>query len=262
MSAEHPPGCPIVITGQPGAGKSTLLARAVLQTEGTYPQMRGVAFHAHGATVDEFHAALAQAVRLPATASHDEVLRVRAEPEGAGWVVAVDALDEVTSDVDLRAIATLLVDLARLPRLRVLVATRALSPGGRFAMGALLSTLGVRGPQARQLVNLDTDAYFDPDGLRDSPLRSSPRTCRAGHGPRTGPTPGSPAGSRRRPPLAPAATTWWRRWLLPTWAARTQPSTRLSLASTPPGSRLPWVKRSPSTWRPCRTGSRPPPEHC
>jgi hypothetical protein len=47
------------------------------------------------------------------------------------------------------------------------VATRSLAASNRFAPGSLLHTLGVRTATAANLVDLDDDHYFDPDGLRE-----------------------------------------------------------------------------------------------
>ena len=53
-----------------------------------------------------------------------------------------------------------------LPGLRVAVATRPLTVGNPFAPGGILAALGVTTRNDHNLVDLDSDTYFDLDGLR------------------------------------------------------------------------------------------------
>ena len=78
----------------------------------------------------------------------------------------MDALDEAASDRDRRQIAEALAELAVLPGLRVAVATRPLAAGNPYAPGGLLPALGVTARDDPNLVDLDSDTYFDLDGLR------------------------------------------------------------------------------------------------
>ena len=65
-----------------------------------------------------------------------------------------------------RQIAETLVELAAVPRVRVAVATRPLAAGNRYQFGGLLPALGITSADSPALVDLDTDRYFEPDGLR------------------------------------------------------------------------------------------------
>ena len=53
-----------------------------------------------------------------------------------------------------------------LPGLRVAVATRTTAVGNPFAPGGLLPSLGVTARDDHNLIDLDSDTYFDPGGLR------------------------------------------------------------------------------------------------
>jgi hypothetical protein len=83
------------------------------------------------------------------------------------WRVAVDALDEAATAGDLQQLAETLTELAALPALRVAVATRPLAVGDRerYLSGGVLFSLGVAAATSANLVDLDTDSYFDPAGL-------------------------------------------------------------------------------------------------
>ncbi|MCP3822664.1 trypsin-like serine protease [Streptomyces sp. A3M-1-3] len=169
LMANEAPGCPLVVTGQPGAGKSAVVARAVLdlQTKGRGP---GVAFHARGATHIDLLKVVADLTGVErANSPYDLISILKARSDGP-WLVVVDALDEAFTREERKEIAELLGELAVLPSLRVAVATRALATGPRenpYRLGELLPALGVTSPDSQQLVDLDTDRYFDPSGLYD-----------------------------------------------------------------------------------------------
>ena len=80
--------------------------------------------------------------------------------------VVLDALDEAASPLDRRQITEALAELAGLRGLRVAVATRPLAAGNPYAPGGLLPMLGITGRGDSSLVDLDSDIYFDLDGLR------------------------------------------------------------------------------------------------
>ena len=160
-------GLPLVVTGQPGAGKSSVLARAILtlQAEGAGP---GVAIHAHTMTLGEVVASIAKASKLPDVTTSDTLLQALSTgSDQQRLLIALDALDEVTSAADRRGIAQLLAALARLPGLRVAVATRPRKTGDSYQAGSLMADLGVTGASCPNLVHLDTDEFFDDAGLRD-----------------------------------------------------------------------------------------------
>jgi WD40 repeat protein len=174
LQAEKPAGRVLVVVGQPGAGKSAVVARVVLDLElaAVDGWQLGLVFHARAATLSDFLYAMAVAThtQVAETVSGlEERLEAAAAPPGGMWRVVVDALDEAASDNDRNEIAQALTRLASLPTVRVVVAARALSrtadPGTRFAPGALLPRLGVRGPADGNLVDLDTDRFFDRAGV-------------------------------------------------------------------------------------------------
>ena len=80
--------------------------------------------------------------------------------------MVLDALDEAASDRDRRQIAEALAELAVLPWLRVAVATRAMAVGSPFAPSGWLASLGVTTRDDDNLVDLDSDIYFNLEGLR------------------------------------------------------------------------------------------------
>ena len=80
--------------------------------------------------------------------------------------MVVDALDEAASPLDRRQITEALAELAGLRGLRVAVATRPLAAGNPYVPGGLLPMLGVNSCDDHGLVDLDSDTYFDLDGLR------------------------------------------------------------------------------------------------
>jgi WD40 repeat protein/V8-like Glu-specific endopeptidase len=166
LTAGQPPGQVLVITGQPGAGKSAVLARAALGAEARHGGP-GLAFHARAATIGDFLTALAELTGIDTPASADELVTSLADLPGQAPIpVVLDALDEAASDRDRRQITEALAELAVLPWLRVAVATRTLAAGNPFAPGGLLPSLGVTAGDDHNLIDLDSDAYFDPEGLR------------------------------------------------------------------------------------------------
>ena len=166
LTADEPPGQPLVITGQPGAGKSAVLARAALSVEAGHGGP-GLAFHARAATIGDFLTALADLTGIDTPASADELVTSLADLPGQPPVpVVLDALDEAASDRDRRQITEVLAELAVLPGLRVAVATRTMAVGNPFAPGGLLPALGVTTRDDHNLIDLDSDTYFDLEGLR------------------------------------------------------------------------------------------------
>jgi len=166
LSADEPPGEPLVVVGQPGAGKSAVLARAALSLEAEHGGP-GLAFHARAATIGGFLAALADLAGVDRPSSADQLVTALAGlPPQPATPVVVDALDEAASDSDREQIARALAELAVLPGFRVAVATRALAAGDPFARDGLLAILAVTSSDDPSLIDLDTDAYFDPAGLR------------------------------------------------------------------------------------------------
>ena len=166
LTADEPPGQPLVLTGQPGAGKSAVLARAALSVEAGHGGP-GLAFHARAATIGDFLTALADLTGMDTPASADELVTSLADlPGQPPDPVVLDALDEAASDRDRRQITEALAELAVLPGLRVAVATRPLAVGNPFAPGGLLPALGVTARDDHNLIDLDSDTYFDLEGLR------------------------------------------------------------------------------------------------
>ena len=166
LTEDEPTGQPLVVTGQPGAGKSTVLARAVLSVEAGQGGP-GLAFHARAATIGDFLTALADLTGIDTPASADELITSLTDLPGQPLIpVVLDALDEAASDRDRRQIAEALAELAVLPWLRVAVATRTMAVGNPFAQGGLLPALGVTASDDQNLIDLDSDTYFDLDGLR------------------------------------------------------------------------------------------------
>ena len=166
LTADEAPGQALVITGQPGAGKSAVLARASLSVEAGHGGP-GLAFHARGATIGDFLTALANLTGMDPPASAGELVTSLADLSGQPPVpVVLDALDEAASDLDRRQITEALAELAVLPWLRVAVATRSLTVGSPFAPGGLPAALGVAARDDHNLIDLDSDTYFDPEGLR------------------------------------------------------------------------------------------------
>ena len=166
LTATEAPGQPLVLTGQPGAGKSAVLARAALSVEAGQGGP-GLAFHARAATIGDFLTAVADLTGVDRPASTDElVTSLTGVPVQSPIPVVLDALDEAASDRDRRQIAEALAELAVLPGLRIAVATRPLTASNPYAPGRPLPALGVDARSGHNLVNLDSDTYFDLDGLR------------------------------------------------------------------------------------------------
>jgi WD40 repeat protein len=166
LTEDEPPGQALVITGQPGAGKSAVLARAALSVEAEYGGP-GLAFHARAATIGDFLTALADLTGIDTPTSADELVTSLADLPGQPLTrVVLDALDEAASDPDRRQITEALSELATMPWLRVAVATRPMTVGSPFAPGRLLPALGVATRDDPNLIDLDSNTYFDFEGLR------------------------------------------------------------------------------------------------
>ena len=166
LTAEAPPGQALVITGQPGAGKSAVLSRAALSLEAEQGGP-GLAFHARGAIHDDLLTAVADLTGAEHPETREALLdELEDAPAGHPMMIVVDALDEAASGPARRQIAETLIELAVVPRFRVAVATRPLAAGNRYLPGELLPALGVTSAETQALVDLDTDRYFEPDGLR------------------------------------------------------------------------------------------------
>ena len=169
LTASDSPELPLAITGQPGAGKSSTLARTVLalEAEGIGP---GLAFHARDATDTDLLDAVADLAGLDHGMSRDALVdALREAHPSRAWRIAVDAVDEAaTAQARLRIVETL-SELAELPQTRVAVATRALtvSERERYLPGSLLYGLGVTGAESLNMVDLDTDRYFEPVDLTE-----------------------------------------------------------------------------------------------
>ncbi|GAA0895998.1 hypothetical protein GCM10009558_083300 [Virgisporangium aurantiacum] len=159
------PGEPLVVVGQPGSGKSAVLGQAVLLAQSA-GMGSGLAMHARGATVREVVAAVARLVGQPeAIDVADLVDWLAGRGEAPVWLIALDALDEAYSRSDQAAIAEFLTELAAVPWVRVVVATRPLAPGDRYMRGGLLARLRVSGPNCANEIDLDAPEFADTGGL-------------------------------------------------------------------------------------------------
>jgi WD40 repeat protein len=172
LSSHEAPGQVLVIYGQPGAGKSAVISRAGLATarlkQGNHC-WHGLLFHARLATASEFQRCVAD---LTGAGDHESASALLGEIDTIGranseyrWVVIVDALDEAFSRSDRMGIAGLLTELARRPWMRVVVATRSLAAAGPYSPQSLLRQFGVRDGNARNIIDLDSDTYYDPEDL-------------------------------------------------------------------------------------------------
>ena len=169
LDADIDPGRVLVVTGQPGAGKSAVLSRAVLLAQDAHPGV-GLVFHARHSTHSAFCEALAEFVGAsPVHDGMDLVEAVSRRSAGRLWVM-VDALDEASTRLDRHQLASTLKELAQLPGVRVVVATRPLTTGSMFAADGLVCRLGATSAGASNLVDLDQDAYRDPAAVQDFAL--------------------------------------------------------------------------------------------
>lgn len=164
MRRDEPPGLPLVVTGQPGAGKSAVLSRAAFH-EATDVAGLGLAVHARGLTHREFLDRLAELVGTWHAAPTRDLLVADVDRAREPVLIAVDALDEAATADDRMNLAQTLAELARLPHVRVCVASRPLAAADRFAAGTLLRRLGMRSAAAPNLVDLDADTWSDGEGL-------------------------------------------------------------------------------------------------
>ncbi len=169
LTAIETPGRPLVLTGQPGAGKSAVIARTILhlQNDAVGP---GLAFLGRGSTHFELLTAVADLTGVDRANSTYDLLTALKERGDGPWMVVIDALDEASTPRDRREMSNLLTELATLPALRVVIATRALTPGAaesRYHHSALLPSLGVSSPDSPSLVDLDADQFFESAGVSD-----------------------------------------------------------------------------------------------
>ena len=172
LSGVDAPGQVLVISGQPGGGKSAVISRVGLATSRLRQGDRswhGLLFHARHMTAGEFQQSLAD---LTGAGDDSSVSVLISEIDTIGetnprqrWVIVVDALDEAFSRSDRAGIAGLLSELARRPWMRVAVATRPLSAAGPYSPSSLLRHFGVADGRARNLIDLDSEAYYDPADL-------------------------------------------------------------------------------------------------
>ena len=170
LDADIDPGRVLVVTGQPGAGKSAVLSRAVLLAQDAHPGV-GLVFHARHSTHSAFCEALAEFVGASPVHDGMDLVEAVSRRRSAGrlWVM-VDALDEASTRLDRHQLASTLKELAQLPGVRVVVATRPLTTGSMFAADGLVCRLGATSAGASNLVNLDQDPYRDPAAVQDFAL--------------------------------------------------------------------------------------------
>jgi len=173
LDADVPFGRPLVVTGQPGAGKSAVLARVALTYEpvaaGGSPA-RCLFFHARAQSNAQLLAAIAlrAGVGRPGPSSMDELLeglRQLGSSAPTRLVLVVDALDEATTPAEAREMAKTLYTIAGTRDTRVILGSRRRSTVG-YDSTSLLAILGIRSAAADNLVDLDTEAYADPDALQ------------------------------------------------------------------------------------------------
>nr|WP_190989084.1 WD40 repeat domain-containing protein [Pseudarthrobacter sulfonivorans] len=162
LETGHEVGRPLVLTGQPGAGKSAVLGRAALLGE-RLGLRAGLVFHARSATYPQFLDGVRQVMDLDR--DEDVLVGLQRGVPARGLAVMVDALDEAATHRDAEQIAGTLAGVAGVPGVAVVVATRPGAAGRTRVNGALLSLLNVPGAQASNLMDLDSDPYFDPIAL-------------------------------------------------------------------------------------------------
>jgi WD40 repeat protein len=172
-SHDHP-GQVLVVSGQPGGGKSAVISRAGLTTSRLKQGDRswhGLLFHARQTTVQEFQSCVADLTGAneysSASALISEIDSIGEANPQQRWVIMVDALDEALSRSDRAGMAGLLAELARRPWIRAAVATRPLSAAGPYSPGSILRNFGVTNEHARNLIDLDSDTYYEPADLID-----------------------------------------------------------------------------------------------
>jgi len=161
LDADVDPGRVLVVSGQPGAGKSAVLSRAALLAEADHPGV-GLVFHARQSTHSAFCEALAGFVGVPPVNDAMDLAEAVSRRPAGPLLVMVDALDEAPTRLDRHQLASTLKDLAQLPGLRVVVATRPLTTGSTFATDGLVYRLGATSALASNLIDLDEDPYRDP----------------------------------------------------------------------------------------------------
>jgi len=166
----------LVITGSPGTGKSALLSRiAVLSRPDLLPPeveladlppetvppdhgLDGVVW-CHGKSSQQVIAAIAGV--LQGSATTPEALVRLAQANGAGKVIAIDALDEAIAGEAEVIARSVLVPLVKDSYLRLMIATRRHAIGG--ARGDLLDALT---HDRRELLDLDLSAHQEADMCR------------------------------------------------------------------------------------------------
>lgn len=165
IEASESPSEVLVITGQPGGGKSAVLREAAFAAERLLPG-NGLVFDAHGATRIQMLKAIAELMDLTSHRPEDILQEALDTNHGRTYIIMVDALDEAAKG-HRRMIAQTLVQLAQVPVLRVIVATRRVATDTDLDLDGFLKLLGVNSPTADNLIDLDTDDYFDGQALAD-----------------------------------------------------------------------------------------------
>lgn len=158
-------GIPLVIIGMPGSGKSAVLGRAAINAQRL--SSRGLVYHAHDASAQDFLNAVANFLGLPNPEETRHLIEdIKSYQISAPFTVMLDALDEASAQADIRVIAETAVELSRLPIVNVVVSTRPLAAGNRFATGSLLSRLQVQSPQDANLIDLDAHPFRDSAAIK------------------------------------------------------------------------------------------------
>jgi len=172
INSPEDPGEALVITGQPGAGKSAVLCHSALAIEPLYPGL-GFFFDAHDKTYAEFRRELIQFIGSTTTNDGAESMSLPLSHLPDRLFIFVDALNEASSRQDRYRLATELNDLAKRKGIRIIVATRPLTMstkplaiGSNFETEGLLFLLGVTSPQATNFIDLDSEAFNDPEAVK------------------------------------------------------------------------------------------------
>jgi WD40 repeat protein len=162
------PNRPLVITGQPGAGKSAVLARASHNAE-LAGLSSGLYYYAGQGRIEQFVDAVCALLDLPVASNWQDGLFTIGEQEiGRRSLLVIDALDEISDRRELGDFRRAIREIAARSDMRVVVATRAVTPENPYGKSSHLHSLGVlNGPQSENLVDLDADIYYEEECLQD-----------------------------------------------------------------------------------------------